>query len=239
MLADALALANLEKETLQTIARIGLFEQMGSISDNASRCINKIHGGAVNANLSFEIDIGLRGDRGQQVKRRIDIAAQVVAITPANPRTHSASYSVIFCNGLTPSNSTVLRKFHFDYETVEFRNHAEPKPTSHLQICGKLSRYHTDAGYTDQHIEVWIPSLEKPRIPVQPTSLALLVNWILIECSTDRNAARILKDDEWRSLVRKAERKILLPYYKSAAEFLELQRNADISFYDRQLYERS
>jgi hypothetical protein len=62
----------------------------------------------------------------------------------------------------------------------------------------------------DSHLDVW---LSEPRLCYFPTSLALLINVVLIEFPNDKN--KILVDSmEWRSLIRSNEDLILTPFFK-------------------------
>lgn len=223
---DAKALSLLERETLQTITHIGTFAKLGSISSDATKYTNTgiwTQKGQVDAHLSFEVTGGLRSDKGQPARRRrFDISALVTSNKANAPVTTNASYSVVLCDGTDPQTSTVIRKFHFDYEAIETRHGSEPKPTTHMQICGEFSGHHINTlGYQANQIEGWHPAFEKPRIPVQPTSIALLLNWIFLEFQSDPDINAILKDPQWTAIVLKAETQILLPYFQKASEFLE------------------
>jgi hypothetical protein len=225
MQSDAHALSLLEKETLETISRIGTFAKLGAIHSDAKKYSQRgawPAKGHVNAHLSFEIQAGLRSDKkNPSIRRRFDISALVESDNSKAPVTKNASYSVVLCDGTDPQNANILRKFHFDYESVETRNTGEPKPTTHLQICGEFSSHHVEkVGFRAEQIEGWHPAFEKPRIPVQPTCLVLLLNWIFLEFQRDPAISVILMDGQWKTLVRKAERQVLLPYFQQASDFL-------------------
>jgi hypothetical protein len=237
MLADAVELSELEKKTLRTIQSVGAFAKLGGIWEGAMKFANQTRPGHLDVHLSLVLDLGLRSDAGRPVKRRIDLSAFVASSGGRPCLTTNASYSIVVCDGPEPASNAVLRKLHFDYEAPSTRNHAEPKPTSHVQICGKFNAYNLDDGYQESQIEHWYPRLEKPRIPVQPTCLALLINWVLMEFPADLGATQILKDPTWRAHVRSAERTVLKPYYKSAADFLTAARNDELSFFEAHLYE--
>ena len=124
---DAKALSQLEKDTLQTITRMGSFSKLGSITTDASKYQNNIWvaKGQVNAHLSFEVEAGLRADKGKpKTRRRFDVSALVVSNQDV---TTNASYSVVLCDGVDPRTCGVLRKFHFDYEAITVRHTNEPK----------------------------------------------------------------------------------------------------------------
>lgn len=146
------------------------------------------------------------------------------------------TYSVLIGELKSP-DLNVARKFHFDFEPATARNQAESKPTYHLQLCGKLSPHHKNAGYEEEHINHLLPSWSQPRIPVQPTSLILVLNWLFMEFGSEQPVINARTEPRWRSLVREAERAVLKPYYESCASFLSAAANEDFSFYSKGLYE--
>jgi hypothetical protein len=239
MLANLSDLCALERETLNCIVQQGAFAKLGDLQDAAKKALFDVprQGGPINFNLGFKLDIRLRADiKKNKIERRIDIGARVDQA--ANKKNVSnASYSLMLCEGTQPGRDMPIRKFHFDYEPSEFRNNDEPKPSVHLQICGELSQAHRDAGYTDKHLDAWHPRFEKPRIPLPPVSLALLLNWIFVEFQSDSALRPILMTDRWRNLVADAERKILLPYYKNAVDFLSATANNKRRLLQSRLYE--
>lgn len=81
------------------------------------------------------------------------------------------------------------------------------------------------------------PSWEKPRIPLPPTSLALMVNWLMVEFQSDATAQAILRDPAWRALVVRAERTVLLSYFEAAIRFLGTAANDKKRFLQNHLYE--
>lgn len=241
MQPDAKALAQLEKDTLQTITRIGTFARLGDIFNDAGKYLQSVWlaKGQVEAHLAFEVAAGLRADKGKpKIRRRFDVSVLIESDKSHKPLTTNASYSVVFCDGVDPQTCKVLRKFHFDYESIATRHEGEPKPTTHLQICGDFSSHHLETlGYQAEQISAWHPAFEKPRIPVQPTCLALLLNWIFLEFHTDPTINAILKDQQWNALVRKAEQQVLLPYFQEATEFLQGEANRHLSFVQSHQYE--
>jgi hypothetical protein len=128
---------------------------------------------------------------------------------------------------------------HFDYESAAYRDVCEPKPSAHLQICGKLSPDHLRAGYTEMRLKGMYPTWEKPRIPLPPTSLALMLNWLLLEFQNDPASQGILNSPEWRNWVAQAERTMLVPYFKAATTFLASAANKKKRFLQTHLYSMS
>jgi len=201
----------------------------------AQASINELKG-EVNVHLGFTLDIRLRGDRGSKpVSRRIDVGALVQA-APDNKTVRNASYSLLICRYAEPATSPIVRKMHFDYEPAAYRNVAEPKPSVHMQVCGKFSSDHLKAGYVQRRLAGLYPAWEKPRIPLPPTSLALMLNWLLLEFQNDPASQGILNSPEWRKWVAHAERTMLAPYFRAATNFLEGTADRRKRFLQTHLY---
>lgn len=213
-------LRKLERETLKRVTQIPEFGKLGELQLAANVAIPSINEqrGPVDVNLGFTLDIRLRGER-KSARRRLDLGALVVP-SADNKSVDRASYSLMICRYADPKKSPIVRKVHFDYEPPTNRNDAEPKPSHHLQVCGKLSRHHLEAGYDEMRLRGMYPRWEKPRIPAPPTSIALMLNWLFLEFQSDPASQAVLRSTEWRACVSEAEREILLPYYSGAKEFL-------------------
>jgi hypothetical protein len=106
-----------------------------------------------------------------------------------------------------------------------------------MQICGKLSDHQKAEGFVEDDIKHLLPSWSQPRVPVQPTSLVLLLNWLFIEFGSHQIIKSVRRDPHWRSLVREAETEILRPYFEACAKFLCSSENVDRSFITDHLYE--
>lgn len=233
-------LRRLERDTLLRVTQIGEFARLGNIQALAQlghKTINPDRGG-VDVNLSFNLDIRLPADRKKKglFSRRVEVGA-LIQQADDKKSVRNASYSLIICRYADPKkNSTVVRKLHFDYEPVVFRNAREPKPSVHMQVCGKLSPYHVSQGYSATKLSALYPGFEKPRIPLPPTSLALLLNWLLVEFQSDSAAQSILSNPAWRKLVADAERIVLRPYFDTASGFLKGAGNSGRRFLQSHLY---
>ncbi len=189
----------------------------------------------IDFNLSFTLPTRLREDGAVAVEREFHVGCYGEA-TKGKDEICQLTYSVLI-GAHGPPSKYVARKFHFDFEPVAARNLAEPKPTFHLQMCGKLSGHHEDAGYAPGDIAHLLPAWSQPRIPAQPMSLALVLNWLFIEFGRDASISAARTSPTWRKQVRAAERTILGPYFQSCADFLSQQANADESFYAKKIYE--
>lgn len=231
------ALKELERTTIQKITSLGAFGRLNTLQSAAHRAnINSSGKVAINLNLDFTLPTRLREDRGNQVIERSFHVGCLASASDNGDSISQLTYSVLISENASPELK-VARKFHFDFEPVSARNQEESKPTYHLQLCGKLSRHHRSAGFDDEHISHLLPSWSQPRVPVQPTSLALVLNWLFIEFGCDPTVAQVRTDPHWRSHVRKAEREILQPYYEACATFLSATANEDESFFSKKLYE--
>ncbi len=233
-------LRSLEKETLTRIGQIGPFAKLGDIQRQAREAAARIHKerGGIDVHLGFTLDIRLRDKgRAHSMPRRIDVGALVRVSQEDHRLIVGASYGLLVCSGVDPRTNPVVRKIHFDYEPFARRNAVEPKPSVHMQVCGKLSPHHHKAGYPVTCLDALYPHWEKPRIPLPPTCLAILLNWLMLEFRSDTTALSILKDPTWSSLVTRAERTVLLPYFAAASEFLGSTKNEKKSFFQRHLYE--
>ena len=231
-------LRKLEKDTLRRITEISEFGRLPGLQTAANLASTGISDvkGPVDVNLGFTLDIRLRGDRNRQpFPRRLDIGA-LIEPSEDGKLVRNASYSLLICRYADAEKSPIVRKVHFDYEPVAFRNPAEPKPTVHLQICGKFSRHHLTAGYKEVRLRGLYPSWEKPRFPLPPTTLALILNWLLLEFQSDPASQAILKNPTWRNWVAYVERAVLLPYFEMATRFLQSAEHMKRRFLQSHLY---
>ncbi|MBS1174042.1 MAG: hypothetical protein H6R05_173 [Burkholderiaceae bacterium] len=235
-------LRTLERGVIEVIRTTGSFYQVGSliqaVNHTSANPNSLVRGSKIDLHLGFTLPTKLREDGNKEVERMFHIGCLAVK-DDSNDHISQLSYSVLIDKGGT-SEKAVERKFHFDFEPSSNPNRSgEPKPSHHLQMCGCLSDYHVQQGYEDEHIKHLYPSLSKPRIPTQPTSLALLLNWLFIEFGSNNPSILIAqKDHRWRKIVREAEKQVLYPYYKECADFFSSHANDNMSFTDAKLYEK-
>jgi hypothetical protein len=233
------ALRELECITLRRMCEIPELAKLGELraaARDASATINPYRG-PVNIHLGFRLDIRLRARRKKSEFRRWVGIGAVVEPDEAGDCVRNASYSLIICRNKDPVNSPIVRKFHIDYEPIELRNHADPKPSVHMQWCGTLSTQQIQAGYSPSKLQALYPDFEKPRIPTAPTSVALMLNWLLLEFQDDPASQPVLRSTKWRALVAEAERTVLVPYYHGAAKFFDATGNLGKRFLQTYQYQ--
>ena len=230
-------LKRLEHQAIQAIRTQSAFGRLGSLVGAAQQAQIIVASKApINVHLSFTLPTRLREDAGRHSIERPFHVGCYAEVADGGDEIAQLSYSVMIGRDAHPSRH-VARKFHFDFEPAQFRNVAESKPTFHLQICGELSGHHRGAGYAEEDIAHLLPSWSQPRVPSQPMSLALVLNWLFIEFGADVAIKDARLDPRWRKLVRQAEREILKPYYDACSSFLTLAANEDESFFAKQIYE--
>lgn len=232
-------LKSLEQQAIQAIRTEGVFGRLSSLAGAAkSAQIIPNAKAPLNLSLSFTLPTRLREDPGHAaIERAFHVGCFA---TPHNQRDEitQLTYSVLICQDAYPSKR-VARKFHFDFEPASLRNQAESKPTFHLQLCGELSSHHQTEGYTEEDIGHLLPSWSQPRVPAQPMSLALILNWLFIEFGREAPVRDARLSPRWRSLVRQAERSVLKPYYEACFNFLSSTGKEDQSFFSSHIYEES
>ncbi len=230
-------LKELELRTLNAISTQGEFGQLYQLLEAVKRAAGTLKTSrGFDVSLSFTLPTRLREDSGTgAIERHFHIGGVVLSKGENTPIT-SLSYSVLIARG-GDASSGIARKFHFDVEAASARNQAEPKPTHHFQICGKLSQQHLQEGYTEEQLEPLLPAMSKPRVPVPPMSLALILNWLFLEFGSEHSVVQALRNTFWQSIVREAERKVLKPYFEEAAQFFRSATNDSKSFISNHLYE--
>lgn len=126
-----------------------------------------------------------------------------------------ATYYLAICDyNKAEASCQIMRKFHFDYDNG---TEAKPHPMFHFQYAGKKPPGMGDHGKLYQ--AVLSPWLSEPRLPYPPMSLALLLNCVFVEFSTEITI-KISEDNKWRELVKTNETRLLEPYYSNCKNFL-------------------
>ncbi len=105
----------------------------------------------------------------------------------------------------------IRRKFHFDYDNgmLTPRNF---HPKYHVQYAGTMPAGMGDHGTLYE--DILYSSLSEPRFHYTPMTLALLLNSVFIEFSSDITN-KISEDDQWRDLIKSNEKDVLRPYYRN------------------------
>ena len=122
------------------------------------------------------------------------------------------SYYICFCQGRESNTCSILRKFHFDYTSIN-EDAKRKHPYFHLQYGGKLSPALAKWGLSTEHIAPLRPEISEPRLFFMPISLALAFNIVLHEFPTEETE-KFRKDGSWRAIVRRNEESLLIPYYE-------------------------
>jgi len=228
-------LLTLESDVLNVIRREGVFHRLPTLNTAAHQAqIVKQYKQPVNIHLAFTLPMRLREDQqASAIERDVHVGCLAVG-SPDDDEILQLSYSVLVGRDAHPSRK-IARKFHF--EPAKCRNVDEAKPTFHMQLCGKLSPHHLSQGYTEDDVGHLLPSWSKPRVPTQPMSLALILNWLFMEFSSEAKVHEIRHNAVWQKTVRAAERKVLLPYYQRCADFLSSHAKDEESFFQALLYE--
>lgn len=231
------ALKRLDNQAIQAIRTQGVFGRLNSLAAAAQQAqIAPSSKVPINLNLSFTLPTRLREDVGHRAVERAFHVGCLAVPSCKNDEISQLSYSVLICQDAYPSRR-VARKFHFDFEPVSTRHTAESKPTFHLQLCGELSEHHESSGYTEDDIRHLLPSWSQPRVPAQPMSLALILNWLFIEFGCEASVKEARLNPRWLSVVRDAERSVLKPYFEACSAFLTSRANDDESFFSAHIYE--
>lgn len=206
------SLRRLEHATVQAVTLDGAFGRLPQLLSAARTALGRISASSpeeLDIHLSFDLPTRFREDPAR-VTRRFHVGCKALKLRGGDV-VQSQSYSVAIER--QPGSRRVARKFHFDYEPLFTRNDAEPKPTFHLQLCGELSHHHRDDGIDDADIDHLLPAWSKPRVPAAPMSLALVLDWLLIEFGNEPVVHSARMGMKWSSAVRRAEQEVLRPYY--------------------------
>jgi hypothetical protein len=149
-----------------------------------------------------------------QRSRRIGNAYIGLDIGSRDDQYSQVSYTLAICSK-DRSRHRLLRKFHFDYALPGVPSR-QPHPVFHLQYAGGLFGPLRDLNIQHAHLDAW---LSEPRLSFMPMSLALLINIVFKEFP-DENAIKVIERAEWRELIRKNEKFLLVPYFKCCHNFM-------------------
>lgn len=122
------------------------------------------------------------------------------------------SYYLALCEA---GNTSLIRKYHFDYARAD-KQYRQAPPVYHMQYPGELSGRLKGLQIVDNQLHPW---LSEPRLSFTPMSLALLLNIVFKEFSSEVSK-KIVERGEWRDLIRNNEDTILKPYYQNCNRFI-------------------
>lgn len=137
-----------------------------------------------------------------------------VAVIGALITTNNGNYDQLTYYFALCDKNKIIRKFHFDY-APKYISVRTPHPIFHFQYPGEMSPYILRLNLKHDHLD---PGLSEPRIFFTPMSLALIINLILKEFSDERTY-KASEDRAWRDLVKKNEKDLLAPYFKTCNAF--------------------
>ncbi len=113
--------------------------------------------------------------------------------------------------------SRIQRKYHFDF-VPEGTQTRTPHPIHHMQYCGKRSALLEKHGCSINHMN---PEVSQPRLSYLPMTLALVINLILLEYQCE-NTLRLLRDSQWRNLIKKNEKFVLETFFINCQKFIDM-----------------
>ena len=123
------------------------------------------------------------------------------------------SYMLAICES-DKDNLNLIRKFHFDYALP--RKGESDKPIYHLQYGGEDSNFLVEKEISVDHL---YPKVSSPRILCMPINLALVLDMIFCEFSSERTA-KIIANPEWKKFIKTNESFILEPFFTRVKEFI-------------------
>jgi hypothetical protein len=168
------------------------------------------------ASLNFASSFRICLNRGSG---KIGLAHIGLIIRTKDDRYDQVSYSLAICSE-TRGRYRLLRSFHFDY-ALPGDVSRQPHPVFHLQYAGALFGQLNILKIQHAHLDSW---LSEPRLLSMPMSLALLINIVFKEFP-DGNSVKVIERGEWRDLIRKNEKLLLVPYFKSCHNFMNAINN--------------
>ncbi|MDY6989289.1 MAG: hypothetical protein SWQ30_14670 [Thermodesulfobacteriota bacterium] len=143
----------------------------------------------------------------------------LIVMNPEVPNSYDmVTYSFALCRLNRERKDHLIKKFHIDFTTTPKTGRLPLHPVFHLQSPGKLSVMLKDLGLKDDHLE---PKLSEPRLCFAPTTLALLVDFLLREFGGDRASTltKLTRESRWRGLIRDNENLVLKPFFQACSGF--------------------
>jgi hypothetical protein len=234
-------LLGLEKLTLDKIATLKPFDAFAGLKAEALRLRRLVDPkrGGLNFHAVLQLHVmEQKPNRKIDAARRFDVGGLIEVQDPSRLVQRSC-YQLVIGKGFDHTKP-VLRKIHFDFEPINFRNPSEPKPSTHIQFGGELlPQWAGGKGYTMNQMHQLSPWFEKPRIPCFPTCLALLLDWIFLEFSHNRFAKAVLDNSDWNAHVRDAEGIIIEPFLQNCQDFIQKAKVTKNRWLHHQVYEMS
>jgi hypothetical protein len=230
-------LVAMEIGTLKTIAEMSEFRSFDGLLRGSIAQQRTLRSDAeiLDLHADFSMDVRARGSkRKHDCTRWVHIGCLIEGDRKNNTVKRSSYSLVLFRKNSV--NSPVLRKLHFDYESPDVRNMHYPKPSIHIQICGKASPHLLNHGFNVQRLDALYPDFEQPRIPAMPMSFALLIDWLFTEFPSDRKTHDVYRNKRWINQVVAAEKIVLGPYFLESSNYLQGASHTANPFIRAKLY---
>lgn len=210
-----------ELETLMVIKDAPIFSKLYSgLANDAHKSYYQLMPSKLLFNFESNIDISLDGKAARNGKAHI---GTLIKFENAQ-QYEQVSYSLSICEN-RGQKERIVRKYHFDYALPD-PNSRQPHPIFHMQYGGELYKHLRTSNMQHDHLDLW---LSEPRLIYMPMSLALIINLIFKEFPNE-NSLQIIEQSNWRSLVRKNEKLLLQPYFRSCHSFLNSNTNLNRLF---------
>ena len=174
----------------------------------AGTVFNLCKGKLKNSNLnSFTFGCELRLEIEEEM-RSLFIEANVLQ------NYSEATYALSMCDS-EADDKKLIRKFHFDYDP-QITSSVTKKPKYHLQFGGKATPKLKDNNISAERLQDW---LSVPRLSITPINLALLLDKVFMEFSSEATE-KVIQKREWRDMVKDNEDQILVPYFTNVSRFI-------------------
>jgi hypothetical protein len=199
-----------ELNTLEYICNRGFF--VGNFNELANalyQTYSRYRGLKKNFDFKFVSDFELQIEK---YLHRVILHAEVIG------NYDFTSYSIGICG--KDNSEELIRRFHFDY--VHDKIGIKQKvPISHAQYGGQSGCGFDGRQFLTNKIEDW---LSEPRINYPPINLALLLDLVFCEFSTEETK-KIVEDSDWRSLIKDNEIFIFDHYYRTISDHIHSIRH--------------
>jgi hypothetical protein len=206
-----------ELETLQYIKDSSVFQSYyPTFTNDASLSYFQLQK-ATSLNFASNLEVCLDQKSGKKGDAHIGLN-----IRTKDNRYEQVSYSLAICLK-RGDQYRLLRRYHFDY-AIPGISTRQAHPVFHLQYAGELFGHLKALKIQHAHLDSW---LSEPRLFFMPMTLAFLMNIVFKEFP-DESAVAVIERSEWRDLVRKNEKLLLVPYFRCCHNFINAINNLNL-----------